>query len=137
MNEQTDFLEGGSVTSPKGFVAGAAYASIKTYAKDKWDIGILVSEKPSVTAGMYTLNKFVSPSVTLTKEHVAGGRVRSVFVSSGIAKLFDFGHSPWGISTKRKLLVTSYCGDKLIEAKKHPIVPNLLNSFACDIYFNN
>ncbi|MEE8519359.1 MAG: bifunctional ornithine acetyltransferase/N-acetylglutamate synthase, partial [Dehalococcoidia bacterium] len=85
MSEQPDWLEGGTVTSPKGFVAGAAYASIKTYAKDKWDIGILVSEKPCVTAGMYTLNKFVSPSVTLTKERVAGGRVRSVFVSSGIA----------------------------------------------------
>jgi glutamate N-acetyltransferase/amino-acid N-acetyltransferase len=85
LSEHTDFIEGGTVTSPKGFKAGAAYASIKTYAKDKWDIGILVSDKPCVTVGVYTLNKFVSPSVILTQERVAGGRVRSVFVSSGIA----------------------------------------------------
>jgi len=85
MTDQTQFVDGGSVTSPKGFKAGAAYAGIKTYAKDKWDVGILLSEAACVTAGMYTTNKFVSPSVTLTKERVDAGYVRGLFVSSGIA----------------------------------------------------
>lgn len=85
MTDQTQFVDGGSVTSPKGFKAGAAYAGIKTYAKDKWDVGILLSEAACVTAGMYTTNKFVSPSVTLTKERVDAGNVRGLFVSSGIA----------------------------------------------------
>ena len=85
MSDESQFLTDGTVTSPKGFVAGASYAGIKTYSKDKADIGILLSEQPCVTAGMYTLNKFVSPSVTLTKQRVEGGRVRGVFVSSGIA----------------------------------------------------
>jgi glutamate N-acetyltransferase/amino-acid N-acetyltransferase len=85
MTEETQFIENGSVTSPKGFTAGAAYAGIKTYAKDKWDVGILVSSAACITAGMYTKNKFVSPSVTLTKERVDAGNVRGVFVSSGIA----------------------------------------------------
>jgi glutamate N-acetyltransferase/amino-acid N-acetyltransferase len=85
MSENDPFIEGGTVTSPKRFVAGAAFAGIKTYAKDKADVGILMSESACVTVGMYTLNKFVSPSVTLTQERVAGGKVRAVFVSSGIA----------------------------------------------------
>ena len=85
MAGEAPLVEGGSVTSPKGFVAGAAYAGIKTYAKDKADVGILLSEKPCATAGVYTLNQFVSPSVTLTKQRVAEGAVRGVFVSSGIA----------------------------------------------------
>ncbi|MEK9659246.1 MAG: bifunctional glutamate N-acetyltransferase/amino-acid acetyltransferase ArgJ [Chloroflexota bacterium] len=78
-------LPGGGVTSPKGFVAGAAYAGIKTFAKDKMDLGILLSERPCVCAGTYTLNKFISPSVTLTRQLVDKGNVRGVFVSSGIA----------------------------------------------------
>ncbi len=85
MSDKPQFLSEGSVTSPKGFIAGSAYAGIKTYARDKWDVGILLSEKPCVTVGMYTLNKFVSPSVTLTRQNVDAGKVRGVFVSSGIA----------------------------------------------------
>ena len=85
MTEQKQFVDEGSVTSPKGFKAGAAYAGIKTYAKDKRDVGILLSESACVTAGVYTTNKFVSPSVTLTRDRVNAGNVRALFVSSGIA----------------------------------------------------
>ncbi len=85
MSDAPEFISGGMVTTPRGFIAGAAYAGIKTYAKDKMDLGILLSERPCTTLGMYTKNKFVSPSVTLTRERVDAGRVRAVFVSSGIA----------------------------------------------------
>ena len=85
MSEENSFLSGGTVTSPKGFVAGATYAGIKTYAKDKFDVGILLSNEPCVAAGVYTLNKFVSPSVTLTQQHMADASPRAAFVSSGIA----------------------------------------------------
>ncbi len=85
MTEQNQFVDGGSVTSPRGFKAGAAYAGIKTYTIDKRDVGILVSEAACVTAGVYTTNKFVSPSVTLTRDRVNAGNVRALFVSSGIA----------------------------------------------------
>ena len=85
MSAEAAFLADGLVTSPKGFAAGSAYAGIKTYAKDKWDLGILVSESPCTTVGVYTKNKFISPSVTLTKRKVDAGRVRAIVVSSGIA----------------------------------------------------
>ena len=75
----------GLVTSPKGFAAGASYTGIKTYAQDKVDVGLLVSDRPCNAAGVYTTNKFVSPSVTLTRENAAKGGVRGAFVTSGIA----------------------------------------------------
>ena len=81
----SDFLPEGGVTTPKGFVAGAVYAGIKTYSKDKMDLGVLMSEVPCHAAGTYTLNEIKSGSLVLTKERVEGGRVRAVAVSSGIA----------------------------------------------------
>ena len=77
MTDKSPFVTDGTVTTPKGFVAGSAYAGIKTYAKDKWDLGILVSEQPCVTVGVYTQNKFVSPSVTLTRQNVGYRRTGS------------------------------------------------------------
>ena len=85
MTGEPRIVTDGTVTTPKGFVAGSAYAGIKTYAKDKWDLGILVSERACVTVGVYTQNKFVSPSVTLTRQNIDAGRVRALVVSSGIA----------------------------------------------------
>ena len=42
------FLEEGGVTSPQGFVAGAAYAGIKTYgdAAGRLDVALLASDSP-------------------------------------------------------------------------------------------
>ena len=85
MSSEPEFVPDGSVTTPKGFVAGSAYAGIKTYAKDKWDLGILLSEKACATVGVYTQNKFVSQSVTLSRQNVDAGAVRGLVVSSGIA----------------------------------------------------
>lgn len=85
MTHEIQFLPDGLVTSPQGFAAGASYAGIKTYARDKMDVGLLLSETACTAAGVYTTNRFVSPSVTLTKEHIDAGGVRGVFVSSGIA----------------------------------------------------
>ena len=79
------FLPDGLVTSPMRFVAGGSYVGLKTYAPDKRDVGLLLSELPCRTAGVYTTNRFVSPSVTLTRQNVDAGKVRGVFVTSGIA----------------------------------------------------
>ncbi len=79
------FLADGLVTSPKRFIAGGSYVGLKTYAPDKMDVGLLLSELPCRTAGVYTTNRFVSPSVTLTRQNVDAGKVRGVFVTSGIA----------------------------------------------------
>ena len=85
MSDNVQFLPEGLITSPQGFIAGGSYVGLKTYAPNKMDVGLLLSEAPCRTAGVYTTNKFVSPSVTLTRQNVDAGRVRGVFVTSGIA----------------------------------------------------
>ncbi len=85
MSDNVQFLPEGLITSPQGFIAGGSYVGLKTYAPNKMDVGLLLSEAPCRTAGVYTTNKFVSPSVTLTRQNVDAGRVRGMFVTSGIA----------------------------------------------------
>ena len=78
-------IEDGTVTSPQGYVAGATFAGLKTYAEDKLDLAILYSRRPTTAAGVFTQNKLKSPSVILTEEHVADGKAHAVVVNSGIA----------------------------------------------------
>lgn len=78
-------VEGGTVTSAKGFLAGATYAGLKTYAEDKLDLAVLLSEAPCTAAGIYTTSTIRSPSITVTQEHVARGAVRGLVVNAGIA----------------------------------------------------
>ena len=85
MDSAITFIPDGDVTTPQGYVAGAVYAGIKTYATDKLDLGILVSEEPCAAAGTFTLNKVKAGSLVLTQERLSGGRLRGVVASSGIA----------------------------------------------------
>ena len=85
MAEEIGFIEGGTVTSPKGFKAGATYAGIKTYGEDKLDLGLLLSEKLCNVAGLFTTSAVRSPSIPLTRERIAGANARALVVNSGIA----------------------------------------------------
>jgi glutamate N-acetyltransferase/amino-acid N-acetyltransferase len=80
-----EFTEGGTVTNPGGFLAGATYAGLKTYSEDKLDLGIILSESPCTAAGVFTTNAIKSPSVTVTQEHVGSGPARALIVNAGIA----------------------------------------------------
>ena len=80
-----ELITGGSVTSAKGYVAGATYAGIKTAGEDILDLGILKSEVPAAVAGMFSTSKILSPSVTLTKDRSSGGTAQAVVVNSGCA----------------------------------------------------
>ena len=85
MAEMIEVIPSGTVTSPKGFTAGATYAGLKTYSPDKLDLGLLVSEKPSIATGVFTTNKVVSPSVTLSKTHIKSGEAQAIVANSGCA----------------------------------------------------
>ena len=76
----------GSVTSPIGFSAGGVYAGIKTPGEGKLDIGLIYSDRPCDTAGTFSQNSVVSPSVTVTRGLVETGRtIRGVIANSGCA----------------------------------------------------
>ncbi|MFQ5860257.1 MAG: bifunctional glutamate N-acetyltransferase/amino-acid acetyltransferase ArgJ [Dehalococcoidia bacterium] len=85
MASEPEFLPGGTITSAKGFVAGATFAGMKTYAEDKLDLGLLRSEGPCITVGVFTTSSVKSASLRLTQRQLAKGRVRALVVNSGIA----------------------------------------------------
>ncbi len=85
MAAMIEMIQGGGVTSPNGYTAGATYAGIKTAGEGTFDIGILASDVPATVAGAFTTNKVVSPSVVLSKERVSRGQVRAVVANSGCA----------------------------------------------------
>ena len=75
----------GTVTSPRGFLAGATYAGIKTEGKSPLDLGILYSEAPCVIAGAFTTNKIKAAPVILCQERLKRRRARALVVNSGCA----------------------------------------------------
>ena len=79
-----DFIVDGTVTSPQGFCAGATYAGIKK-AKDSLDLGILFSEAPCVTAGLFTTSKIKSAPVVLCQERLQKGSTMAIVANSGCA----------------------------------------------------
>ena len=79
-------VDGGTITTARGFRAGGTYVGIKTYSEDKMDMGLLLSDTPCAVAGVFTKSSLVSPSVTVNRETIAaGGPVRGLVVNSGIA----------------------------------------------------
>jgi len=80
-----DFLTGGTVTSPKGFCAGATYAGIKKKVKNSLDLGILFSEAPCVTTGLFTTNRIKSAAVVLCQQRLQQGKAVVLIVNSGCA----------------------------------------------------
>lgn len=69
--------------SPLGFRAAGVKAGIKVSGKP--DVGLLLCDTLASAAAVFTTNKVVSPSVTVGREHIAGGKLRGVVVNSGNA----------------------------------------------------
>ena len=78
-------LKDGSITSPKGFEAGATYAGLKAPKEGQLDFGILLSRTLTATAGVFTTSEIKSPSVTLSQRNLAGGKTHGVVANSGCA----------------------------------------------------
>lgn len=81
------WVEGGGVTTPAGFVAGGAYARIKTYGPEpRLDTGILAGAGPVTVAGIFTRNAVVGESVTWDRRVLSERRVvRGLVCNSGNA----------------------------------------------------
>lgn len=85
MEIKIEVLPSGSVTSPRGFHAGAAFAGIKKEAEDSLDMAILFSEAPCAAAALFTKNKIKAAPVLLSQERLQNGRAIAVVVNSGCA----------------------------------------------------
>ncbi|MCX6004360.1 MAG: bifunctional glutamate N-acetyltransferase/amino-acid acetyltransferase ArgJ [Chloroflexi bacterium] len=73
----------GTVTSPHGFMAGAVEAGIKY--EGRLDTGILFSEKPCVSAAVFTNNRVKAAPIILSMKHIQYGNARAIVVNSGCA----------------------------------------------------
>ena len=85
METRIDTIKDGTVTTPRGFHAGATAAGIKHVGSDKLDLGILFSQEPCVTAGLFTTSRIKSAPVLLCQECLKKGRALTVVVNSGCA----------------------------------------------------
>ena len=85
MNPKYKPVTHGTVTSPKGFVAGATHAAIKTGGEKRLDLGILYSETPCIIAGTFTTNKVKAAPVVLCQERLERKSAQAIVVNSGCA----------------------------------------------------
>src|SRR5580704_3812966 len=76
----------GGVTAPKGFLANGLSAGIKRSGKP--DLGIIVSEYPAVTAGVFTKNSIKAAPLVVSMKHIKKGIGRAVLVNSGNANCY-------------------------------------------------
>ena len=79
-----ELIADGTVTTPRGFVAGAAKVGVRS-DWDKLDVGIVYSEQPCVAAGVYTKNNLKGASLLVSMEHLARGRAQAIVANSGCA----------------------------------------------------
>ena len=75
----------GGVASAQGFTAGGVHAGIKTAGDGVFDLGIVLSDSPASAAGVFSQNKVLSPSVTLSSRRIANGNARAIVANSGCA----------------------------------------------------
>ena len=67
---------------PLGFVAGAAQAGFKKEGRD--DLGLIVSDRDAVCAGVFTTNVFKAAPVLVCQKRLATGKaVRGIVANSG------------------------------------------------------
>lgn len=77
-----EWIEGGGVVSPAGFVAGAARGGIKTVGND---VALIASEQPAVAAAVFTKNQVKAAPVLVCAEHAAHATTRAIVVNAGNA----------------------------------------------------
>src|SRR5713101_899164 len=78
-------LEGGSVTSPRGFTAAAAHAGLKS--DGALDVALLVSTTSCATAGVFTRNALRAAPVIYDADLLSErpGRIRAVAMNARVA----------------------------------------------------
>lgn len=80
-----NFIENGTVTSPKGFKAAGICGSVKPSNTTKRDIALIASDVKCNTAAVFTRNLVKSSAITVTQRNIADGKAQAVIVNSGNA----------------------------------------------------
>jgi glutamate N-acetyltransferase / amino-acid N-acetyltransferase len=76
-------IKGGSILSPKGFLADGVEAGLK---KSNKDVGVIISEVPANCAAVYTTNQFQAAPIKVSQDSISQeGRIQAIIVNSGCA----------------------------------------------------
>src|SRR5712691_6069627 len=81
---EIEVIEDGSVTTPRGFLAGAVHVGVRT-DWDKLDVGLLYSKVPCIAAATYTRNRVPGASLVISRQHLASGSAQAVVANAGCA----------------------------------------------------
>lgn len=84
MVEGIEVIEDGTVTTPRGFSAGAIHVGVRT-DWNKLDVGIIASEAPCAAAATYTQNRVPGASLLMSKQHLSNGKAQAVVANAGCA----------------------------------------------------
>ncbi len=76
-------ITSGTITSPRGFVAGAVHAGIKS--SNALDLTILYSKTPCTATGIFTTNAIKSAPVILSQKNLGNRIAQAIVVNSGCA----------------------------------------------------
>lgn len=87
MKDSIKRIEGGTVTSAKGFRAGGVYCGVKPYGADKLDLGLLYSEARASAAAVFTKNRVTAPAILVNRDYLKDPYAQAVVVNSGIANV--------------------------------------------------
>lgn len=87
MKDSIEWIEGGTVTTPKGFCAGGVYCGVKPYGADKLDLGLLYSEVRASAAAVFTKNRVTAPAILVDRDYLKDPHAQAVVVNSGIANV--------------------------------------------------
>jgi glutamate N-acetyltransferase/amino-acid N-acetyltransferase len=83
MDFEAKLVYNGTVTTPRGFTAGALSSGIKS--DNRLDLGILYSEVSCVAAGVFTTNKIRAASVVLSQKSLENQKAQAVVINAGCA----------------------------------------------------
>ncbi len=75
----------GGVCAALGFRAAGLHVGVKTHAKWKKDVALIVSDAPCAAAALFTKNVVKAAPIQVTKAHLAAGWVRAIIANSGNA----------------------------------------------------
>jgi len=78
-------IDQGTVTSPRGFLAGTIHIGLKTSDGNPPDLCILFSTVPCTAAGVFTSNKIKAAPVVISQRRIENRRAQAIVVNSGCA----------------------------------------------------
>jgi len=110
----------------KGFSSSAVAAGIR-YA-DRLDLGLIVSDTPAMTAGVFTTNQVKAAPVLLDIERLKQGRAQAILVNSGCANACT-GEKGMENARKSSLLVSEALNipDVMVQLSSTGVIGEQLN----------